>query len=199
MLVYTWHPWLRRCWKALAHGTRRQSKKARPVGTTLRVRELEKRLAPAAVTSVVSLLRSAPLGPTISATSVSYALTFNEAVTGVAAADFRLTESGSVQAATPVVVSGSGSAYTVAVNGIHGSGDLRLDLIDNDSIIGADGPLGGTGASNGSFQGQTYTILQADPYVVSINGTTPVSLTTNASSVSYTVTFSAAVTGVDAT
>ena len=148
---------------------------------------------------VVSLLRSAPLGPTTNASSVSYALTFNEAVSGVAASDFRLTTSGSVQAATPVVVSGSGSNYTVTVNGIHGSGDLRLDLIDDDSIVGVDGPLGGAGHYNGSFQGQTYSILQPYPYVVSINGTTPVSLTTNASSVTYTVTFSEAVTGVNPT
>src|SRR5690242_11001390 len=109
------------------------------------------------VPSVVSLLRSVPLGPITNVTSVSYALTFNEAVTGVAAGDFRLTESGAVQATTPVVVTGSGASYTVTVNGIHGSGDLRLDLIDDDSIIGADGPLGGPGLYNGSFQGQTYT------------------------------------------
>src|ERR1700675_1037402 len=95
---YTWRQWLSRGRMVLASGTRRKNKDRRRPSTNLRVRELEPRLAPAFVPSVVSLLRSVPLGPTTNATSVSYALTFNEAVTGVAAADFRLTESGSVQA-----------------------------------------------------------------------------------------------------
>jgi FG-GAP-like repeat len=118
-------------------------------------------------------------------------------VTGVAAADFLLTTDVSVQAATPVVVSGSGATYTVTVNGIHGSGNLRLDLIDNGTITSSGVPLGSPGGANGSFQGQTYIILQSFPSVASINRTTPVGPVTNASSVTYTVTFSEPVTGVD--
>src|SRR5260370_590087 len=62
--------------------------------------------------------------------------------------------------------------------------------------------VGGPGASNGSFQGQTYAILQAlasGPSVVSINRTQAGDAAAYARSVSFTVTFSAAVTGVDST
>ena len=148
---------------------------------------------------VQSINRSLPLGPGTNATNVTYALTFNQSVTGVAATDFNVVTDGSVQAATPVAVSGTGAAYTVSISGIHGSGDLRLNLIDDDSIQGGGVPLGGPGLGNGSFQGQTYNILQTYPSVVSINRTTPADPATNASVVIYTVTFSKAVTGVDRT
>src|SRR6185369_15301698 len=105
---------------------------------------------------------------------------------------------GSLTWATPVVlVAGSGGSYAVTVNGIRGSGDLRLDLIDNDSIVGAGHTLGDTGSNNGSFQGQTYAIHQALPPVVSINRAA--ASPTNAASLSFTVTFDEAVSGVDAT
>ena len=56
-------------------------------------------------------------------------------------------------------IEGSGSAYTITVNTGTGNGTLGLNLVDNDSIIDATGnPLGGTGAGNGSFTGQVYTI-----------------------------------------
>ena len=178
---------------------RRRAKSATPRLRTLPTFEqLEDRLVPT-TPSVLSINRSLPLGPETNATSVAYAVTFNEPVTGVAAADFLLTTDGSVQAATPVVVAGSGGTYTVTVNGIHGSGDLRLDLIDNDTITSGGVPLGGPGIGNGSFQGQTYNILQAYPSVVSINRTLPAGPATNASSVSFTVTFSEPVTGVNPT
>ena len=73
----------------------------------------------------LSINRASPLGQYTTATSVSYAVTFDAPVTGVAPSDFQVTTDGSLQAASPVAVSGSGSSYTVTVNGIHGSGDLR--------------------------------------------------------------------------
>ena len=87
--------------------------------------------------------------------------------------------------------------YTVTVNGIHGSGNLQLDLIDNDSIEDSSNvPLGGAGITNGSFQGQDYTIDQVFPHVVSIVGTSPRGLTSTGGSVTYSVAFSKPVTGV---
>ena len=151
---------------------------------------------------VTSINRATPSGQFTSANSVAYTVTFNAAEVGVVAADFQVTASnGDVQATTPVVVSAGPTTYTVQINDIHGSGDLRLDLIDNNTIATASGsfPLGGPGANNGSFQGQTYTIDQADPVVLSINRTMPTGSTTNADSVSYTVIFSEGVTGVDPT
>src|SRR5208282_2451561 len=173
--------------------SRRRPKRAKPrITSRLALEQLEDRVVPT-TPSVLSINRSLPVGPETNATSVAYAVTFNESVTGVASADFEVVTDGSVQAATPVGVSGSGSAYTVAVNRSHGSGDLRLDLINNDSIQGGGVPLGG------SFQGQTYNVLQTYPSVVSIIRTTPAGPITNASTVSFTVTFSEPVTGVDPT
>jgi hypothetical protein len=133
---------------------RRRPKSAkRRVTWRLALEQLEDRVVPT-TPSVLSINRSLPVGPETNATSVAYALTFNESVTGVASADFEVVTDGSVQAATPLGVSGTGSAYTVSVSGIHGSGDLRLDLINNGSIQDGGVPLGG------SFQGQTYNALQ---------------------------------------
>ncbi len=123
--------------------------------------------------------------------TITYAISFDQAVTNVVASDFQVVTSGNAQATTPVVVSGSGSAYDVTIDGVHGNGTLQLDLINNGSIVnGSSQPLGS------SFVGQIYTIDQAFPYVVSINRTTPSTSTTSADSVVFTVTFSEAVTGV---
>src|SRR5205823_2422740 len=53
-------------------------------------------------------------------------------------------------------------------------------------------------SSNGSFAGQTFAIDQTAPFVQSINRTTPPGPNTGSSSVTFTATFSEAVTGVDA-
>jgi hypothetical protein len=145
--------------------------------------------------AVLALARANPAAQYTSAASVAYALTFNEPVTGVAPADFHVTLAGSLQAAPPVSVSGSGANYTVTVNGVHGNGTLRLDLIGNGTITDAAQQALG---SQGSFQGQPYTIDQAYTHVVSINRTTPASLSATTGSVSFTVTFSQAVTGIAA-
>jgi hypothetical protein len=159
--------------------------------------ELEGRVVPTAPV-VLSINRNSPALPNTNAASALYTVTFDQSVSGVNAADFKVTTTGSLTATTPVVIAGSGAAYAVTVNGIHGSGDLRLDLIDDDSILSAGLALGGAGVSNGSFQGQTYSILQAFPTVVSINRTAPTAQATNETSVRFTVTFSTTVTGVDA-
>src|SRR5580765_2925639 len=127
------------------------------------VEELEWRFAPAAPVAL-SIDRATPALPNTSAASVVYAVAFDQSVTGVDAADFKVATNGTLTATTPVVVvAGSGASYAVTINGIRGSGDLRLDLIDDDSIVGAGLALGGPGASNGSFQGQSYAILQTFP------------------------------------
>ena len=70
---------------------------------------------------------------------MSYTVTFSEAVTGVTAGDFAVVTSGSVTASSPVTVSGTGSVYTVTVNGVSGTGTLGLNLVDNGTIRDADG------------------------------------------------------------
>ncbi|MGA2258416.1 MAG: PA14 domain-containing protein, partial [Thermoguttaceae bacterium] len=98
------------------------------------------------------------------ASSVQYAVTFNESVTNVQTADFTLVTSGTT--GTIASVSGSGPTYTVTVNNVSGNGTLGLNLVDNDSITDQFGnPLGGPGAGNGNFTGELFTIDTTGPTV----------------------------------
>ena len=51
--------------------------------------------------------------------------------------------------------------------------------MDNDTITGGGGPLGGAGIGNGSFVGQSYTILQTYPTILSINRLNPAQVGTS--------------------
>ena len=57
-------------------------------------------------------------------------------------------------------VSGSSATYSVTVNTGSGNGTIRLDLVDNNTIIDdANDPLGGVGSGNGTYRaGEIYTI-----------------------------------------
>jgi hypothetical protein len=116
------------------------------------------------VPSVTSILRVDP-SPT-AAGSVRFTVNFSESVSGVDAADFALTVSG-VSDAGVASVSGSGTFYTVTVFTGNGNGTLRLDLLDNDTILDAGlSPLGGAGLGNANFyNGETYTIDRAAPLI----------------------------------
>lgn len=148
------------------------------------------------VPMVVSSVRL-DANPTSLAT-VSFTVTFSEFVT-VDTTHFSLTNTGSISGASVASVSGSGLTRTVSVNTGTGEGTIRLDVIDNDSIQGLTGtPLGGIGAGNGGFTaGEEYTIDRTSPTVISSTrlGSNPSTLST----VSFLVTFSEAVTGVDLT
>ena len=117
-----------------------------------------------AVPIVTSILRLDP-SPT-AAGSARFTVAFSESVTGVDAADFALTVS-SVSDAGVASVSGSGTTYTVTIFTGNGDGSLRLDLLDNDSILDAGlSPLGGAGLGNANFyNGETYTIDRAAPLI----------------------------------
>jgi hypothetical protein len=86
-------------------------------------------------------------------------VTFSQLVTGVDAADFVVDASG-VTGAIVTGVTGNGRAYTVTVDSFTGSGQLSIDIIDDDSIINSNSvPLGGIGTSNGDFiDGSSYFI-----------------------------------------
>jgi large repetitive protein len=100
------------------------------------------------------------------ATTVNYAVTFNEAVTGVDAADFTLVTKG-VTGATIGAVTGSGKTYNVAVNTGTLDGTVGLDLVDDNTIINAlKAPLGGAALKDGDFKGQIYTVGKNVPPVV---------------------------------
>ncbi len=146
-------------------------------------------------TLVSSVVRTGS-SPT-NAGSVTFAVTFSRAVTGVDASDFALTATG-VSGATVTGVSGSGSTYTVTVGTGTGSGTLRLDVVDDDSITDGLAPLGGAGAGNGGFTAsEVYTIDRTPPAVASIVRAGAATVPPGTSQ-PFTVTFSKAVTGVDA-
>ncbi|MBL8062150.1 MAG: S-layer homology domain-containing protein [Anaerolineales bacterium] len=113
-------------------------------------------LANPAVTSITRANANPPATPT-----VEYQVAFSEAVTGVDTGDFALTPSGDVIGTAVTGVSGSGKLYTVSVNVGLGSGTVRLDLVDNDTVVdGVNKPLGGSGAGNGSFTtGESYNAI----------------------------------------
>jgi hypothetical protein len=95
--------------------------------------------------------------------SASFLITFSEPVTGVDASDFTMSTTGLVNLSI-TGISGGGNTRVVMINtGLH-DGTVRLDLVDDDSILDlATSPLNGAGAGNGSFNGgETYTIDRPD-------------------------------------
>ncbi len=144
--------------------------------------------------SVVSINR-AGTDPT-NAVSVTFTVTFSESMSGIDIADFALALTGTASGTIASVSAVSGISITVTVNTVTGDGTLGLNLIDDDSITNSMsvklGGTGTTGAGNGSFTGQTYTIDHTAPTVVlSSTATDP----TGSSPFSVTATFSESVTG----
>ena len=108
---------------------------------------------------VLSITRANP-APTI-APSVQFTVSFSESVTGVNIHDFSLTTNGIAGASITGII-GSGAARTVTVNTGKGNGTIRLNVVDDDSILNvASVPLGGVGAGNGNYTaGEIYTITE---------------------------------------
>jgi len=108
---------------------------------------------------VQSITRLDP-NPT-SASTVDFRVSFTEDVSGVDLTDFDLTTTGDVANTSIVNVSGAGDEYVVTVDTGSGTGTIRLDVLDDDSILTtANGdPLGGSGAGNGDATfGEIYNI-----------------------------------------
>jgi len=141
---------------------------------------------------VASMARVSDRAPT-NATAVDYTVTFTSTVTGVDVTDFSVTNNGFI-GATVVNVTGSGTTYTVSINTGPNSGILRLDLVDNNSIVDEAGnPLGGWGI-NSQICWNVTTLDKSLPTVTVVKiSANP----TNAPSVSFKATFSEPVTGVD--
>jgi MSHA biogenesis protein MshQ len=103
---------------------------------------------------------------------VDFTVIFSEPVTGVDTTDFALEATGVSDTALSSV-SGSGSVYTVTAMTGGGTGTIRLDVVDDDSIVDPTlNPLGGVGAGNGSYTGdeaydvrfyQTYLTVVCNP------------------------------------
>ena len=124
------------------------------------------------------------------AASVSWKLVFSESVTGVVASDFTFVPSAGLSGYGPVLVSGSGSTYTVSATTGSGDGTLGLNLSVGSIKDSSNRVL------QGGSTGPVFTIDKTPPVVSSISlaGSSP----TNAASVSWNVVFSESVIGVAA-
>lgn len=116
--------------------------------------------------AVVSIKRIDP--DNTSAEFVRFAVIFSEPVRGVDLSDFSLSLSGSLTSASVNAISDlegiKGTGYLVTVKTGSGEGILRLDVLDDDSILDqADRKLGGPGVANGGFTtGESYTIRRSN-------------------------------------
>jgi hypothetical protein len=144
------------------------------------------------VTAVVSVLRSDP-NPS-NDMEADFTVTFSEAVTGLDITDFSLSTTG-VSGASVTQVVGSGNIYTVTVKLGSGEGTIRLNLVDNDTILDTSGtPLGGTGTGNGNFSaGETYNVFNPLVSSITLMDANP----TLATNVNFSVQFSEPVFNVD--
>jgi hypothetical protein len=136
-------------------------------------------------------------GSPTNAGTVSWTVSFSEAVGGVGLGDFVLSQGGGVSGASITGVTGSGP-YTVTATTGTGDGTLGLTLADDDSIVDtAANTLGGPGAGNGGFTGQEFTIDRTKP-TVTVEQKVGQADPTNGLPIRFTVTFSEPVTGFDA-
>ncbi len=146
--------------KLLNRGSKRQHRGVRLGFDTLE----DRTLLSAAFPYVVSINRASPPAAITNASSVSYAVTFSEAVSGVNLSDFQLALGGTVAATLTQVTPVSGSVYTVTVSGITGNGTLGLNLVDNGSIHDQAGnPLTQQNAL-AAFQEPQFFVAGADPF-----------------------------------
>jgi hypothetical protein len=118
------------------------------------------------------------------AASIGFSVTFSEPVVDVDADDFALTSG--LTGAQVIGVSGSEALYTVTVSTGSGDGSLRLDLASSATVTDA----AGNSLVGGTTAGESYSVVRSGPLVSSISF--------DADNSAYAVTFSAEVTGVDA-
>ena len=126
-----------------------------------------------------------------------YRVTFTETVSGVDASDFLANVlSGSVVAGIGSPTSSDGGVSWAVPVSVSGNGVVRLDLMDDNSIVDqTSNPFEGPGIQNFTA-GQSYTIDQIAPSVGSIHRGSPSNQFTSDAAVTFTVTFSEAVLAV---
>ena len=137
--------------------------------------------------------------PAANATSVTFNVNFDENALGWSTDDFQVTTvSGNATGSVVLVALESGNSVSVIVSSISGTGSIRLDLKSNTNIVDDSGNGNGTNGYVAAYtSGDTHTVDTDAPNVnsISVSGNPAV----NATSVSFGVTFSEGVTGVDAT
>src|SRR5581483_1643876 len=153
---------------------------------------------PPAYPSVLSINRLGATPTNAGSGQLQWRVTFDRNVTGVDPTDF-VTEVTNLSGVGAPTVSGSSgsSVYTVSVTVPSGttSGAVGLDLVDNDSIKDASANLLGGPGTGATFTGQSYEIDRTPPSAtIALAAASP----TSGPNLSWTVTFTSDVTGVDA-
>ena len=155
------------------------------------------------VPTVSSIERYNPSSATTDSQTLVYRITFSEDVTGVGTADFALSSdsTGETNGNNPVAsISGSGSVYYAEVSAST-DGTYNLDLVSSGHGIAdtASNQLTNT-APTGADETYTVSTTITDttvPTVSSIERYNPSSATTDSQTLTYKVTFSEDVSGVD--
>lgn len=151
---------------------------------------------PGLLASTASIARLNPLSASTNADSVTFQVTFSEAMEGVDAADFALSGDGNISAASIAVTPVTASVYNVTVNGIADyNGTLNLDFIANPSITAVTG--GASFVSTDVTAEQSYTLDNSSPTLVSFVRQPASDSLTNADILVFRATFSEAVVNVD--
>ena len=155
------------------------------------------------VPTVSSIERYNPSTATTDSQTLTYKVTFSEDVSGVDKSDFALSSdsTGETNGNNPVTsISGSGSVYYATVSATT-DGTYNLDLVSSGHGIAdtASNPLTNT-APTGADETYTVSTTITDttvPTVSSIERYNPSSATTDSQTLTYKVTFSEDVSGVD--
>ncbi len=107
--------------------------------------------------TVMSINRLTPSGATTDADSVIYRMTTSKSVSGVEVSDFTLTGTDTAGGIIASVSAGSGTIFDITVEGLAGTGTLRLDLNGSGTSI-----VDGFGNALAGFtSGQTYNFDRA--------------------------------------
>ncbi len=101
--------------------------------------------------------------PSSMATSLAYAVAFNENSNNLSVDDFELTTTGATTATISSVSASSGSSVNVNIGSIAGAGSLRLDLKANTDISDDLGNGNGTNGNVAAFSsGEVHTVSTLD-------------------------------------
>ncbi len=148
--------------------------------------------------TVSSIVRLTPSAQITNAASVTYAVTFNESVNGLAVADFTITDvAASITGeAVSSVSAAAGTTVNVTVNTGTGNGTLRLDVLAAATIYDDTFPVNGNDLNVAYTSGETYIIDKTAPTITAIRRSIPATGYISPRIVTYAVTFSEAVTGV---
>ncbi len=149
-----------------------------PTGTVLQVSHNGSSLlvgnAKAVDISVPTVQSMAFMDPNPAPTgNLEYLVTFSTPVTGVDVNDFAVTATGGAVGTyiDHIHATADPAVYEVHLKTPYASGTVRLDLVDNGTIVSNLGSqLGGTGNGNGNYNtGPVYNVVQPAPQIQGIN------------------------------